>query len=153
MNSCTQWRKRTPKNHHSVLNILVWIHLGKLGYFLAGQGEPAGVPGEPAGVPGAPSPTTSLNQISNVSSHLARKPANQSSALVLPKYKCKEASISSKHWKPWSVFAHLLGNYATITVAETLLPDHSADFCFCSRPFIKYRWSYCLQCFWSFSVM
>lgn len=41
---------------------------------------------------------------------LTCKTANWSSALVLPECKCKEASISSKCWKPLSAFAHPSGN-------------------------------------------
>lgn len=150
INSCMHWRKKTPKNRHSVLKILLWIRLGKAVLFPSWFSR---VGGSPWVHSWSTIPTTPLNWNQNTSSHLACEPVNQSSALVLPKYKCKEASISSKHWKPLSVFAYLLGNYATTAVAETLLPDHSADFYFCSSPFIKYRWSYCLQCFWSFSVM
>ena len=39
------------------------------------------------------------------------------------------------------------------TVAESLLPDSSADFYFCPNPLIKLRESYFLQYFWSISVI
>lgn len=41
------WRKRTPKNHYSVLKILIWIHMGKAGLFPSWSGGASRVGGSP----------------------------------------------------------------------------------------------------------
>lgn len=153
MNPCTHRRKRKPQNHQSVLKTLLWIHCGKLDYFLDRQVKSAGWVAASQFTTGALSPPSfgNWNQ-EHLTLPSPAKLQTQAQHWSCLNVSAKKPQLAQNTESPWGSLP-TLWETATIAVAEPLLPDHSVDIYFCPNPFIQYRWSYCPQCFWSFSVI